>query len=466
MRTIALFVTMSLMIAATARAAPAGPEGTWLGTLDAGAVKLRVAFHITRGADGALHATFDSLDQGARGLAVAEVTYQPPHLHLALARPAAQFDGTLAGDTLTGTWSQGQGLALTLARVDQIDEPRRPQLPRRPFPYREEEVAIAVRATPPDPAHPAPITLAGTLTLPPGDGPFPAVVFVTGSGPEDRDETVFDHKPFLVLADALTRRGVATLRVDDRGVGKSTGSAERATTLDFAGDVEAELAWLAARPEIDRRAIGVIGHSEGAVIGPIVATRGELARFVVMLAGTGMPGGDVLLAQGALVRKAAGVPAAQIAREQTQSAALFRALRAARTDAEVDAAIARYLAADPEHQAQAEAIRPMLRSPWLRAFLQLDPASYLAKVRVPVLALAGALDLQVPKDNLPRIAAALRRARNPDVTTQLLPGLNHLFQHARTGAPTEYGALEETFAPEAIQLVCDWVVARAAKLRP
>jgi uncharacterized protein len=467
-RSIAMSLVVSLLGLGLARAAPParpGPEGIWLGALDAGPVKLRLAFHIERGADGALHATLDSLDQGARGIPVAKVSYQPPRLHLELAQPSAQFDGTLAGDTLTGTWTQGQPVPLVMARVDKLEEAKRPQTPTRPFPYREEEVAITVHATPLDPASPAPITLAGTLTVPPGDGPFPAVVFITGSGPQDRDETLFGHKPFLVLSDALTRRGIATLRVDDRGVGKSTGSAARATTLDFAEDVAAELAWLAARPEIDKRAIGVIGHSEGALIGPIVASRSERVRFVVMLAGTGMPGAQILMAQRALISRADGVSEAKIARERTQGEALYRALRVARTDAQMDAAIATYIAADPEHQAQAALISKMLRTPWMRTFLRLDPIPYLEKVHVPVLALAGALDLQVPKDNLPRIEAALRRAKNPDVTTRLLPGLNHLFQHTQTGAPEEYRTNEETFAPEAIQLVCDWVAARAARLR-
>lgn len=463
-RAIWMFVAVLALTLGGARAAPAaGPEGLWLGTLAFGAVKLRLAFHIARAPDGALHATLDSLDQSARGIPVAKVTYQAPQLHLELAQPDAQFDGTLAGDTLTGTWTQGQKLPLVMARVDKLEAANRPQTPKRPFPYHEEEVAIAVRATPLDPASLAPITLAGTLSVPPGKGPFPAVVFITGSGPQDRDETLFDHKPFLVLSDALVRRGIATLRVDDRGVGKSTGSAERATTLDFAEDVAAELAWLAARPEIDRRAIGVIGHSEGGLIGPIVATRSELVRFVVMLAGTGAPGAEVLLAQRALISETQGVPDDKIARERTQGEALYRALRAAKTDAQRDAAIAAYVAADPDHQTQAAMIGKMLHAPWMRTFLSLDPIPYLEKVRVPVLAIAGTLDLQVPKDNMPRIAAALHRAKNPDATTKLLPGLNHLFQHTQTGAPAEYGTNEESFAPEAVQLVCDWIVAHAAR---
>jgi len=395
---------------------------------------------------------------------VATVTYNAPSLHLELERPKAKFDGTLAGDKLTGTWTQGRGLPLVLSRVDKI-EVVRPQEPRRPFPYTEEEVSISVRASPRDPAHLERITLAGTLTLPSGKGPFPAVVFITGSGPQDRDESIFGHKPFLVLSDALTRRGIATLRVDDRGVAKSTGSADASTTLDFAEDVKSELAWLAARPEIDRRAIGVIGHSEGGVIGPIVAATSDRARFVVMLAGTGMAGDRVLLAQTVTLARVAGKPDDKIKHARETAETLYRSLRAARTDAEADAAVRALIASSPELQEAGDNVGKRLRSPWMRAFLQLDPVPYLEKLRVPVLAVSGDNDLQVPKDNLPLIAAALRRGKNPDVTTKLFPGLNHLFQHTATGAITEYASIEETFAPEALQLVCDWIVERTARLR-
>jgi pimeloyl-ACP methyl ester carboxylesterase len=444
---------------------PTGLDGTWLGTLDTGAIKLRVVFHIDHAPDGALHATLDSPDQGVTGLPVATASYEAATLRLELTKPQARFEGKLTGDRLVGTWNQGAALPLVLARVDKVDVPRRPQEPVRPFPYKEEPVTISVLAAPRDHASTERITLAGTLTLPPGNGPFAAVVFITGSGSQDRDETVFGHKPFLVLSDALTRRGIATLRVDDRGTGASTGSAEKSTTLDFAEDVKAELAWLAARPEIDRRAIGVIGHSEGGVIGPIVGATSELARFVVMLAGTGMPGDQILIAQSALIARAMGEPDDKIKRDTRDGEALFRKVRAAKTDADVEAAVTAFIAASPATKAERESIAKLLRSPWGRAFITLDPVGYLQKLRVPVLAISGDRDLQVPKENIPLIEAALRRGHNPDATAVLLPGLNHLFQHTKTGAPTEYGSIEESFAPEALKLVGDWIVERTARLR-
>jgi pimeloyl-ACP methyl ester carboxylesterase len=458
---IAAAAAILLLCGPPAHAAPGkGPAGIWLGVLDVGPVKLRLAFHVDQQPDGSLHATLDSLDQGASGIPVDRATLTGSTVRFELTRLNATFEGKLEGDALVGTFTQGRPLPLALSRVDRIEEPKRPQLPTRPFPYKELEVSIPVAAAPGET-----IALAGTLSLPAGDGPFPAVVFVTGSGPQDRDETMLGHKPFLVISDALVRRGIATLRLDDRGVGKSSGTAERATTLDFVEDVRSELGWLAARPEIDRRAIGVLGHSEGGLIAPIVASKDDRARFIVMLAGPGMTGEQILYAQEALIARASGASEAQIRQDRAAAERLYRQLRAARADAAADAAVDAFIAADPQRRAERGAGRALLRSPWLRTFLVLDPVAYLEKVRVPVLALAGELDLQVPRDNLPIIERALRRGKNPDATVQLIPGVNHLFQHARTGAPGEYGTIEETFAPEALQRITDWVAARAAALR-
>lgn len=443
-----------------------GPEGIWLGVLDTGPVKLRLAFHVDKQPDGSLRATLDSLDQGATGIPVDRATLTGSTVRFELTRLNASFEGKLDGDTLVGTFTQGRPLPLALSRVDRIEEPTRPQRPTRPFPYKELEVSVPVAAAPLDPKRAGEtITLAGTLSLPAGEGPFPAVVFVTGSGPQDRDETIVGHKPFLVISDALVRRGIATLRLDDRGVGKSGGTAERATTLDFVEDVRSELGWLAARPEIDRRAIGVLGHSEGGLIAPIVASKDDRARFIVMLAGPAMTGEQILYAQEALIARAGGASEAQIKHDRAAAEQLYKRLRVARTDAEVDAAIAAFVAADPKQRQDREAARKLLRSPWLRTFLVLDPVPYLEKVRVPVLALSGERDLQVPRDNLPILERALQRGKNRDATVQLIPGVNHLFQHCKTGAPGEYTAIEETFAPEALQLITDWIAARAAALR-
>lgn len=433
-----------------ANAAPAekGPDGTWTGALEVGGKKLRLVFHVTRGADGALSATLDSPEQMAMGIPLDKVSYQAPTLHLEHAKLHAVFEGKVAGDALTGTWTQGgASLPLTLAR----GELRRPQLPVPPFPYRQEDVTIAVQPQ---------LALAGTLTIPAGAGPFAAVVFITGSGPQDRDETIVGHKPFLVLADALARRGIASLRMDDRGVGKSQGD-RSATTLDYVGDVQKLVAWLLARPEIDRRAIGVIGHSEGGIIGPIAATRSADIRFVVMLAGSGMPGDKVILSQSEALLRAANASAEQTAAAHDINTKLYAQLRAAKTEPAWQAAVSKFIADHPALRDQ-EAV---LRSPWLRTFLALDPVPYLQKLRVPVLAISGDRDRQITPENLTAIKAALARGKNRDATVKEIPGVNHLFQHATTGSPTEYAEIEETIAPEVLQLVTDWIAARADKLR-
>jgi pimeloyl-ACP methyl ester carboxylesterase len=270
-----------------------GLEGNWEGTLKAGPLELRLAFHVTKGKAGAFRATFDSLDQGATGLPVEEAKQDGKAVTFTLKSLSASFEGKLdeAEATIAGTFKQaGAEFPLTLKRVDKVSMPRRPQTPKVPFPYREEAVRVENRE--------GKATLAGTLTVPPGKGPFPAAILISGSGSQDRDETIFGHKPFLVLADALTRRGVAVLRVDDRGVGQSTGGVLDSTSEDMAGDVRAELAFLRSRPEIDPKRIGLIGHSEGGLIAPMVAAKDHEVAFIVLLAGTALPGEEILYQQG------------------------------------------------------------------------------------------------------------------------------------------------------------------------
>jgi len=221
----------------------------------------------------------------------------------------------------------------------------------------------------------------------------------------------------------------------------------------------------APRPEIDKRALGLIGHSEGAEISAIVASQDDRARFIVMLAGPGMTGDRILYAQRAVVARAAGVSEAQIQQDRAARERLYQRLRTARTDAEVDVAITAFVEAEPQLRWEREAERNQLRSPWLRTALALDPVPYLEKVRVPVLAVSGERDIQISKENLALIERALSRGKNRDATIKLVSGVNHLFQHCVTGLPGEYATIEETFAPEALQLVTDWTAARAAVLR-
>jgi pimeloyl-ACP methyl ester carboxylesterase len=427
-------------------------DGAWEGTLDMGQ-KLGIVFHFTTTKDG-LAATADSPDQGAAGIPVSNVKRQGATLTLEIPQVGAKFQGTIAADlsSISGTFTQnGSPFPLVLKRPTggKIGPIKRPQTPVKPYPYRAEDLKY------PNPK--AGIELAATLTLPPGKGPFPAVVLITGSGQQDRDETLLDHKPFLVLADALTRKGIAVLRSDDRGAGGSGGDFAVATTADFATDVEAAVAYLKTRPEVDVHRIGLAGHSEGGVIAPMVAARNRDIAFIVMLAGTGVPGDQIIVAQ-----TVAGVEAEGASHEQAlQTGAQERRILDL-VEKEKDPAILKQkLAAETGMPpAQLDIVYRQLTSPWYLYFLSYDPAPALRKVSCPVLALNGSLDTQVPpKLNLPAIRQALQEGGNQHFEVVELPGLNHLFQHAKTGGFSEYARIEETMAPEVLEKIATWILA-------
>lgn len=440
----------------TAASKPSGLEGAWLGDLDTGAMKLRIIFHLADSPAG-LTATMDSPDQGAKGIPVTKVTLDGASLGIDMQQIGGKLDAKISADlsTMEGTWTQGgAAMPLVLKRTkDSAElERKRPQNPVKPYPYKEEEVAYPNKT-----AH---ITLAGTLTIPEGKGPFPAVILITGSGPQDRDESLLGHKPFLVLSDYLTRRGIAVLRTDDRGVAKSGGSFATATTADFATDTEAGLAYLKTRPEIASHRIGLIGHSEGGIIAPMVASRNPDVAFIVLMAGTGVAGDEILAAQSLLISEAAGL-AHDVA--EKNAAEERRLLAMVKNESDV-AAIEKKLrdsAAGKIPPAQLDAQIKQLTSPWMRYFIAYDPAPALAKVKCPVLAINGEKDLQVPpKLNLPVIRKALEAGGNKHFEIVELPGLNHLFQTAKTGAPGEYAEIEETISPRALATMGDWILKR------
>lgn len=456
------------------------PAGDWSGSLHVAGTELRLVLHVERGADGALRGTLDSPDQGAEGLPIDELTCSERRLVFAMKALRARFEGVLddAGQQIAGTFTQGGvELPLTLRRGAAAKvEHRRPQLPQPPFPYRSEAVTFGQGRTDAK-GDDLGVTLAGTLTLPEGAGPHPAVVLVSGSGPQDRDESLLGHKPFLVLADHLTRRGIAVLRYDDRGVQESKGAFATASTADFASDAAAGVGFLRARDDIRRDAVGMIGHSEGGLIAPMVA--GDAANevaFVVLLAGPGVSGREVIEHQSRLIAKAMGQSDDDIARDLShQSQMLATAAKAP----DADAARTRLRAlgetlwselSDAERQqigdrdAFLDKQIEQLTSPWMRFFLGYEPAAALERVRCPVLALSGERDLQVdPVQNLPPISAALLRGACRDHTVVQLAGLNHLFQTCTTGAPSEYRAIEETFAPLALRTISDWIGARCPR---
>ncbi len=462
--------TTTVPLAFTKLAGEPAPWEVWEGPIELpGGISLRVVFHVGPTVDGKTLATMDSPDQGSNGIKVDAAGRDKESLTLAIKAIKGEFAGKFdsTGTTVAGTWKQaGASSPLTLKKVEKVSEVRRTQALKPPFPYRVEEVAYDSKAPG--------VRIAGTLTIPAGPGPFPAALLISGSGPQDRDETLLGHKPFQVLADALTRRGVAVLRVDDRGTAGSTGDFSKATSFDFADDAEAGFEFLRARKEVAPGRIGLIGHSEGGLIAPIVAARTPEVGFIVLLAGPGLPGDQILVAQQALILKAVGAKDEDIkkstdalarmvavAKDEADPKAAERKLKAIRDEVAATLPEAeRKALADSDPQGAAVA---RLATPWMRTFLAYDPRPTLAKVRCPVLALNGANDLQVPcRDNLDAIAQALATGGNTRATTRALPGLNHLFQPSATGAPSEYGKIEETFSPEALAAIADWVAAQGA----
>jgi pimeloyl-ACP methyl ester carboxylesterase len=460
-----LVVISNLVMAQESRKAPERVlTGSWQGTLLVPGTSLKVVFNFKERAEGGYTATLDSPDQGAFGIPADSVTVEDTLIHVFIWSIAGIFNGShfAAADSITGTWSQG-GMQFPLVLKysgKETERPKRPQEPKKPYPYKDEEVSFS------NPE--AGITLAGTLTVPPSDGPFPAVVLITGSGPQDRDEALLGHKPFLVLSDYLTRQGIAVLRYDDRGIGKSTGKFGGATSVDFASDARAAVAYLKSRKEVQAEKIGLIGHSEGGIIAPMVAAESNDVAFIVMMAGTGVPGDELILKQAELITGAMGKSEKEVQQQQDLNRKIYDLVESGKDSATVAAELRTLLlsAADSTARKDTQVTNATINaqiaqvtSPWFKYFLAYDPRPTLKKVRCPVLVINGEKDLQVPpKQNLPEIEAALREGENSDFTIREIPGLNHLFQSATKGTPDEYGKIEETISPTALKLMGDWIL--------
>jgi pimeloyl-ACP methyl ester carboxylesterase len=437
-------------------------EGVWQGVLEGNGMRLRLQLHVAHDDEKQLVAALDSPDQGLSGLPAIKVSQKESVFHFEIPVVDAVYDGTLDAtkSAIAGILKQsGVERALNFKRSDQILELRRPQAPSKPYPYREEEITF--------PNNKAKISLAATLTIPLSPGPFPAAVLISGSGPHDRDETIAGHHPFLILADHLTRKGIAVLRFDKRGIGKSTGDFASATMEDFSSDAEAAVAYLHTRKEIDSKRIGLIGHSEGGIIAPMVATHSNDVAWIVLLAAPGLKGEDLLLLQSERILRNAGVNDGEISRSLAFNKQSYALIRQEKDSAALESKLNDLIqstsmgASLPPAALQAQ-VR-LLVSPWFRNYIDYDPLPVLQKTACAVLALNGEKDLQVPStENLSKIQKALQDGGNMDFLTTELPGLNHLFQHCPSGSPTEYGGIEETIAPEALNAVSDWVLKHTA----
>ncbi len=459
-------LVLSLVITGSLRAQP--PEASrWSGNVELpGGMTLDFSVSLTADAG-----TISIPMQGVKDMALQKVSVSPKALRFSIEKAGANWELDIAddGQTASGVLKQGGTFKSSLKKLavgETASELKRPQEPKPPFPYDAADVTIDHKV--------ANLTLAGTLTTPPGPGPHPCVVLVSGSGAQDRDESLMGHKPFLVLADHLTRNGIAVLRYDDRGTGKSTGDFKAGTSDDFAQDALAAIEFLKSQSKIDAKRLGIVGHSEGGLIAPICAAKSKDIAFIVLLAGTGITGQELLPIQNKLILLANGASEAEVQTQTNDVIAALAMVRAGKPVTEIQqtvrAAVLRELSIDPstkdlpEEQRHkqadelAKAQTEQLTSPWFRRFLVIDPRDNLRKVTCPVLAINGEKDLQVPpKENLTEIEKALKAGGNSEVSTMVVPGLNHLFQTCKTGSPTEYATIEETFAPAALDVITGWI---------
>ena len=439
--------------------------GSWLGRINTGAIELRIVFNISTLENDSLVATLDSPDQGAKGIKMGLVILSGDSLKIEAPLLRGELRGEIRNDTtIEAKWTQsGVTFPITLTRLRKQFVSNRPQEPKPPFPYKSVDLTF--------PNHKFKINLAATLTIPDGKGPFPAAILITGSGPQNRDEEIMGHKPFLVIADYLTRHGIAVLRYDDRGVGKSQGTYTTATSADLATDAEAAYEFLKDYPGINPSMIGLIGHSDGGLIASIVASENHHIAFIVSLAGPGVNGEKIILKQAADIGRLMGESDAQIRENNEINEKLYSILKTEKDNKTAEEKIlAEYrdlLSGQNMSQADIENAVNKLKATfgagaytWFRYFIMTDPATYWDKVTCPVLALDGDKDLQVDaRENLPAIKKAVESGGNKNVKTILLPGLNHLFQHCTTGLPSEYANIEETFSPEALKIIADWILA-------
>lgn len=438
-----------------------GLDGRWEATVDANGTKLRQIMRVVSGEWGT-NALMDSPDQYVSNVVLTNLSRDGRLVRFSVGRGGvAKFQGLLSedGEELVGSLGAGgQQTPLSFTRTQASAEatpPRRPQLPKEPLPYRQEEVAFD------NPAEPG-IHLFGTLTLPQGKGPFPAAITIAGTGQHDRDETLDGHKPFLVIADHLTRNGIAVLRFDERGAGKSPGNAYDATSGDKASDANAAFAYLLGRADIRKDAIGFIGHSEGGLIGPIAMARNDKVAFLVSLAGPAVDIIDLVKSQRRIMAGGEGTSPEQLRRTEPFALAMWKALAEAKTPEAGRAALLALMTPEfkgamgmPATTDSALALGDMMKArTWYLAHY--DPKPNLARIKVPVLVLNGSLDHQTEaRPNLDAWRKRLTGSR--DVTITELPGINHMFQHAKTGGRGEYRDIEETMAPEVLKLISDWI---------
>ena len=441
--------------------------GNWEGKLNVG-VELRIVFHIIADGKGGVASVADSPDQDAYGLHCDTTIISGDEISIEMKDLKAYVNAKMTNDsTLEGNFKQLALIPLTLKRVLKPSERYRPQTPKAPFDYKSEEVEYSGKDKL--------LRYGATITIPKGKGPFPAAVLITGSGAQNRDEEILGHKPFAVLADYLTKKGFVVLRVDDRGIGKSTGRFGLATSADFAIDVNNSVNYLLSRSEVDKKKTGLIGHSEGGMIAPMVAAERKDISFIVLMAGPGVPIIDLMAEQNEAVARSGGVTEdalkeikplfktlVTVIEQSKDSAAAFTntaiALEGWAKDKPKPVLEELNLGTILQRSEYVTAMVSQLQSPWFKYFIKFDPGKYLEQLNCKVLAVDGDKDVQVvSKQNLPGIQASLKKSKTKIYEVKELPGLNHLFQHCIKCTVAEYGELEETISPAALEIIGNWL---------
>lgn len=450
--------------------------GSWYGVLDVGVMKLNISFHI-KDSNHVFYTKMDSPDQKAFGIKMEETIINNDSIMIKSPKLNITFRGKWMNENnITGGFEQGAKYQLNLNRTKPIiTAPKRPQTPKPPYSYKVlDTIYFNTDKT---------IQYGATLTYPQGlsSKKYPTLILITGSGQQDRDETIFNHKPFAVIADYLTQKGYAVLRIDDRGVGKTTGNVTNATSLDFAKDVKEAIRFLKTLPMVNIQKIGLLGHSEGGMIAPIAAADNKDVAFIISLAGLGVNGKKLLVKQNKDILESNGISKVQadafgrifsemmdIALKVKDTTIAFQnGIKAYQSWAEknknIDLSFTE-IKNDADRNKFIKDLVTTFQSPWMHYFLSFNPSPYWQKVKVPVLALNGSKDIQVDAAiNIKAIQEAFKKGKNKNLTTHIFPGLNHLFQHCKTCTVPEYNELEQTIAPEVLTTINEWLIKTIGK---
>ena len=422
-------------------------EGYWKGQIDLGGQQLEMAFDIATTENG-YSATLDVPAQGAFDIPVDETLFQDNRLEMTMSAMGASYTGMLKGDTIDGEFTQyGMKLPLNLAKAEkEAKQMARPQDPQPPFNYRIEEVAFRNEKEGFD--------LTGTMTIPEGDGPFPAMVLISGSGQQNRDEELMNHRPFWVIADYMARHGVAVLRYDDRGIGGSGGDVYNSTSMDFSYDAEAAFDFLRNQKLIDASKVGILGHSEGGIINFMVASRRTEVAFLVSLAGPAVNGIEMLKEQQKAILRASGMTEEAIQFSSNTNAQMFDIIANSKDRVEADSLLRQLVKGWGYNEELTEQTVSQMTMPWMYYFMKYDPTEAIVKTNCPALLLNGSKDLQVlASQNLPAYEKIIADNGKTNLTVRELPDLNHLFQHCETGSPNEYFTIDETISPEVLEII-------------